>query len=179
MFIKSVMPSNHLILCHPLLLLPSIFPSNRVFSKGSVLCIRLPKYWNFIISPSTEPSGLISFRMDWFDLLAVQGALKRLIQHHNWKSISYSVLSFLYGPTLTSIYDYWENLLFSMLSRFIIDFSSKEQVSFLISWLKSPSSVILELQKNKVCHSLHCLPFYLPWSNGTRCHDLCLLNVEF
>ena len=87
--IKSVMPCNHLIFCHPLLLLPSIFPSIRVFSKESVLCIRWPKYWSFsfIISPSNEYSGLISFRMDLFDLLAVQGTLKTLLQHH-FKSIS-------------------------------------------------------------------------------------------
>ena len=97
--------------CRPLLLLPSIFPSTRDFSNGSVVCIRWPKYWSFSfsISPSNEYSGLISFRMDWFDLLAVQGILKRLLQHHNIKSINSSALSFLYGPTLTSIYDYWKN----------------------------------------------------------------------
>ena len=87
--LKSVMPSNHLILCHPLLL-PSVFPSIRVFSSESVLCIRWPKYWSFSISPSSEYSGLISFRIDWFDLLAVQGTLKSLRQHHNSKA---SILS--------------------------------------------------------------------------------------
>ena len=88
MSIESVIPSNHLILCHPLLLLPSIFPSIRVFSSESILCIRLPKYWSFSfsISPSNEYSGLISFRMDWFDLLAVQGTLKSLLQHHSSKA---------------------------------------------------------------------------------------------
>ena len=88
MSIKSVMPSNHLILCHPLLLLPSIFPSIRVFSNESVLCIRWSKYWNFSFntSPSSEYSGLISFRMDWLDLLAVQGTLKSLLQHHSSKA---------------------------------------------------------------------------------------------
>ena len=88
MSIVSVMPSNHLILCHPLLLLPSIFPRIRVFSNESVLCIRWPKYWSFSfsISPSSEYSGLISFRMDWLDLLAVQGTLKSLLQHHSWKA---------------------------------------------------------------------------------------------
>ena len=88
MSIESVMPSNHLILCRPLLLLPSIFPSIRVFSNGSVLCIRWPKYWSFsfTISPSNEYSGLISFRMDWLDLLALQGTLKSLLQHHNSKA---------------------------------------------------------------------------------------------
>ena len=86
MSIESVMPSNHLILCHPLLLQPSIFPSIRVFSNESVLHIRWPKYWSFSISPSNEHSGLISFRMDWFDLLAVQGTLKSLLQHHSSKA---------------------------------------------------------------------------------------------
>ena len=88
MSINSVMPCNHLILCHPLLLLPSIFPSIRVFSDESVLCIRWPKYWNFSfnISPSKEFSGLISFRMDWLDLLAVQGTLKSLLHHHSSKA---------------------------------------------------------------------------------------------
>ena len=87
-FLKSVMPSNHLILCHPLLLLPSIFPRIRVFSNESVLCIRWPKYWSFSfsISPSNEYLGLISFRMDWLDLLAVQGTLKNLMQHHSSKA---------------------------------------------------------------------------------------------
>ena len=86
MFIKSVMPSNHLSLCHPLLLLPSIFPSIRVFASESILLIRWPKYWSFSISPSNEYLGLISFRMDWFDLLAVQGTLKSLLQHHSSKA---------------------------------------------------------------------------------------------
>ena len=106
--IKSVMPSKHLILCRPLLP-PSIFPSIRVFSSEPVLHIRLPKYWNFSfsISPSSEYSGLISFRMDWLDLLAVQGTLKSL-QHHSSKH-QFLVLSFPYGPTLTSIHDYWKN----------------------------------------------------------------------
>ena len=110
MSIESVLPSNHLILCRPLLLPPSIFPSIRVFSNESVLHIRWPKYWSFSfsISPSTEYSGLISFRMDWLDLLAVQGTLKSLLQHQ-FKSINSSALSFLYGSTLTSIHDYWEN----------------------------------------------------------------------
>ena len=98
--IESVMPSNHFILCHPLLL--SIFPSIRVFSSESVLHIRWPKYWsfNFGISPSNEYSGLISFRMDWLDLLSVQGTLKSLLQHHSSKSINSSTLSLLYSPTV-------------------------------------------------------------------------------
>ena len=97
--------------CHPLLLLLSIFPSIRVFSNESVLRIRLPKYWSFrfSISPSNENSGLISFRMDWLDLLAVQGTLKSLLPTPQFKSINSSVLSFFYSPTLTSIHDYWKN----------------------------------------------------------------------
>ena len=104
--IKSVMPSNHLILCHPLLFLPSIFPSIRVFSSELIFQIRWPKYWNFSfsISPSSEYSGLISFRMDWLELLAVHGPLKSLTPQ--FKSINSSTFSFLYSPTLTSIHDY-------------------------------------------------------------------------
>ena len=112
--IESVIPSNHLILCCPLLLLPLIFPSINIFSNESALRIRWPKYWSFSfnISPSNEYSGLISFRMHWFDLLAVLGTLKRLLQHHSSKSINSLVLSFLYSPTLTSIHDYWKNYSF-------------------------------------------------------------------
>ena len=108
--IESVMPSNHLILCHPLLLLPSIFPSIRFFAKELVLCIRWPKYWSFSfsISPYNEYLGLISFRMDWLDLLAVQGT-QESSPTSQFKSINSSVLSFLYSPTLTSIHDYWKN----------------------------------------------------------------------
>ena len=111
MSIMSVMPSNYLILCHTLLLLPSIFPSIRVFSNESVLHIRWPKYWSFSfsISPSNEYSGLISFRMDWFDLLAVQGTLKSLLQHHSSKASILRPSAFVNGPTLTSICDYWKN----------------------------------------------------------------------
>ena len=103
--------TQHLILCCPLLLLSSIFPNIRVFSNESVLHIRWPKYWSssFSISPSSEYSGLVSFRMDWLDLLAVQGTLKSLLQHHSSKSINSSVLSFLHSPTLTSIHDHWKN----------------------------------------------------------------------
>ena len=108
MSIQWVMPSNHLILCCLLLLLPSIFPTIRVFYNESALRIRWPKYWSFSfnISPSNEYSGLISFRMDWFDLLAVQGILKSLLQQPQFKSINFLVLSFLYSPALTSIHDY-------------------------------------------------------------------------
>ena len=107
--IESVMPSSHLIFCRPLLL-PSIFPSILVFSSESALCSRWPKYWSFSfrISPSNEHPGLISSRMDWLDLLAVQGTLKSILQHHSSKASS-SVLSFLYSPTITSIHDHWKN----------------------------------------------------------------------
>ena len=109
--IESVMPSNCLILCHPFLLLPSIFPSIRGFSNESALCIRWPKYWSFSfnISPSNEHSGLISFRMDWLDLLEVQGTVKSLLQHHSSKAAVLQAQLCLYSPTLTSIHDYWKN----------------------------------------------------------------------
>ena len=106
MSIDSVVLKNHLILCHPLLLLPSTFPSSRIFSSESALCIRWPKYWSFSfsVSPSNEYSGRISFSIDWLDLLAVQGTLKSLPQNHTSK-----VSGLLYGPDLTSIHDYWKN----------------------------------------------------------------------
>ena len=109
--IESVMPSNHLILCRPLLLLPSSFPSIRVFSNESALCIRWPKYWSFSfsISPSSEYSGLISFTIDWFALLAVQGTLKSLLQYHTSKASVLQHLAFFYCPALTSIHYYWKN----------------------------------------------------------------------
>ena len=112
MSIESVMPSNHLILCRPLFLPPSIFPRIRVFSNESVLCIRWPKYWSFSfnIGPFSEHPGLISFRIDWLDLLAVHGTLKSLLQHHSSKAsiLRHSVFLY-YSPTLTSIVDYWKN----------------------------------------------------------------------
>ena len=110
MSIKSVMPSNHLILCRSLLLLPPIFPSISVFSKESVLCMRWPKYWSFSfsISPSNEYLGLISSRIDWFDLLAAQGTLKSLLQHHSSKASIFWCSAF-FRVQLTSIHDYWKN----------------------------------------------------------------------
>ena len=114
MSITSVMPSNHLILCHPLLLLPSIFPSIKVFSNESVLCIRWPKYWSFSISPSNEYWRLISFRIDRFDL-AVQGTLKSFLQHHSSKASILHHSSF-YSPAITTIHDYWKNHSFDYLA---------------------------------------------------------------
>ena len=107
MSIESVMLSNHLVFCYPLLLLPSVFLSNMVFSNESALCIRWPKYWSFSISPSKEYPGLISFRIDWLDLLAVQGTLKSLLQHHSLKALFFGTQP--YDPTLTSIHDYRKN----------------------------------------------------------------------
>ena len=183
------MPSSHLILCRPLLL-PSIFPSIRVFSNESVLCIRWPKYWSFSfnISPSIEYSGLISFRMDWLDLLIVQGTPKSLLQHHSskasilWCSAFFIVqLSHPYmttGKTIAmtrrTFVGKVMSLLFSMPFGFVITFLPRNKC-LLISWLQSPSAVILEPRKNKVSH---CFPIYLPWSDGTGCHDLSFLNVE-
>ena len=153
------MPSNHLILCHPLLLPPSIFSSIKVFSNESVLHIRWPKYWSFSFSksPSNEYSGLISFRMDWLDLLAAQGTLKSLLQHHSSKAsiIQHSAFCIvqLSYPYMTTSLDYADvgkvmSLLFNMLSRLIITFLPKSK-RLLISWLQSPSAVILEPRKIK------------------------------
>ena len=162
MSIKSVMPSSHLILWCPLLLLPSIFPSIRVFSNESVLHIRQPKYWNFSINPSNEYSGLISFRIDWFDLLAVQGTLKNLLQHHSskvsvlWHSAFFvAQLAHPYmttGKTIAltrwTFFSKIMSLLFNMLCRFVIAFLPRSKC-LLISWLQSPSAAILEPKKIK------------------------------
>ena len=162
--IESVMPSNHLILCCPLLLPPSIFPSIMVFSNESVLHIRWPKYWSFSfkISPSNEYSWLISLRMLWFDLLAVQGILKSLLQHHSSKTsilqpspffiVQLSNPHMITGKTITLTR--WTfigkviSLLFNMLSRLVISFLPGSK-HLLISWLQSPSAVSLELKKIK------------------------------
>ena len=159
MSIKSVMLSNHLILSHPLLLMSSIFPSIRVFSNESVLCIRWPKYWsfNFSISPSNEHPGPISFRMDWLDLLTVQGVLKSLLQHHSSKASILQCSAFfmvqLSHPYVTTgkaiALTRWTfvgkvmSLVFNMLSRFVIAFLPRSK-HLLISWLQLPSAVILE-----------------------------------
>ena len=171
--IESVMPSSHLILCRPLFFLPPIPPSIRVFSNESTLRMRWPKYRSFSISPFNDYSGLI-FKMDWLDLLAVQGTLKSLLQHHSSKasilrrSAFFTVqLSHPYTTTGKTIaLTRWTfvgkvmSLLLNMLSRLVITFLSKSK-HLLISWLQSPSAVILE-RKKKVSHCFHCFPIYLP-----------------
>ena len=176
MSIESVMPSNHFILCCPLLPLPSIFPSIRVFSNESLLQIRWPKYWSFSfsISPSNEYSGLISFRIDWFDLLAVQGALKSLLQHHSskasvlWPSAFFIVqLSHPYMTTGKIIALTRQTfvgkvmpLLFNMLSRLVIGFFQGENIVYFMAAVTICSE--FGAQKNKVCHCFHCFSIYLP-----------------
>ena len=156
------MPSNHLILCHPLLLLPSVFPSIRVFSDESALRISWTKYWSisFNISPSNEYSGLISFRMDWLDLLVVQGTLKSLLQHHSSKASIFRHSAFsivqLSHPYMTTgktraltrqtFVGKVMSLLFNMLSKLAINFLLRSK-HLLISWLQSPSAVVWELPK--------------------------------
>ena len=162
MSIESVIPSNHIILCCPLLLLPSIFPSIKVSSNESALRIRWPKYYSFSfnISPSNEHPGLISFRMDWLDLLAVQGTLKSLLQHHSKKASILQCSAFFIvqlshpytttGKTIAltrwTFVDKVMSLLFNMLSRLVITFLPRSK-RLLISWLQSPSAVILEPKK--------------------------------
>ena len=163
MSIESVMPFNHLILCCPLLLLPSIFPSIRVFSSESTLPMRWPKYqsFSFSIIPSKERPGLISFRMDWLDLLAVRGTLKNLLQHHSSKASILQCSAFFTVQLLhPSIHDhwkthsldqmdlFWQSNFSALLSRLVITFLLRSKC-LLISWLQSPSAVILEPKKMK------------------------------
>ena len=178
MSIESVMLSRHLILCRPLLLLPSSFPSIRVFSNESILCIRWPKYWNFIfsINPSNEHSGLISFTIDWLDLLAVQGTLRSLLQTSpQCKSITSLVLSFLYSSTFTPIHDYWKIHSFEYM-----DLVDKVCLCLLIRCLGLSCSLFSKehassnfmaavticsyfgAPQNKVSQNFHCFPNYLP-----------------
>ena len=194
------MSSNHLILCHPLLLPPSIHPSIRIFSNESVLCIRWPKYWNFSfsISPSNEYSGLISFRMDCLDLLAVQGTLQSLLQHHSskasilWRSAFFIVqLSHPYmttGKTIAltrwTIVGKVMSLIFHMLSRLGIAFLLRSK-RLLISWLWLPSAVILEVPKIKsvtvsvvspsICHEVVGLDALLFFEYGVSTRFFTLL----
>ena len=160
--IELVMPSNHLILCHPLLLPPSIFPSIQVFSNESILRISWPKYWSFSfsISPSSEYSGLISFRMDWLDILAIQATLKNILKHHSPKEsiLPRSAFFIVSHPYMTAgkiiALTRWTfvgkvmSLIFNMLSRLVITFLPRSK-RLLISWLQSPSAVILEPRKIK------------------------------
>ena len=166
----------------------------RVFSNKSVFSIRWPKYWSLScnISPSNEHPGLISFKMDWLDLLAVQETLNNFLQHHSskasilWHSAFFMVqLSHPYMTTEKTItLTRWTfagkvmSLIFNMLSRLVITFLPRSKC-LLISWLQSPSAVILKQTNKQVCHCFHCFPIYLPWSDGTGCHDLSFLNVEF
>ena len=156
------MPSSHLILCHPLLLLPPIFPSIRVFSNESVLPIRWPKYWSFSISPSNEYSGVFYFRFDWFDLLGAQGTLRILLQHHSSKTSvlqcsAFFIVQFLHpymttrktiSLTIWTCFSKAMSLHFNMLYRFVIAFLPRSKC-LLVSWLQSPSPVILEPKKIK------------------------------
>ena len=171
------MPSNYLIFCHPLLLPPSIFPSIRVFSNESALRIRWPKYWSFsfIISPFNEHSGLISFGMDWLDLLVLQGTLKSLLQHHGSKAsilpcsdffivqLSYPYMTTGKTIALTrwTFVDKVMSLLFNMLSSLVKTFLPRSK-HLLISCLQSPRAVIFGAPQNKVCHCFYCFPIYLP-----------------
>ena len=188
------MPSSHLIFCRPLLLLPPIPPHIKVFSNESTLRMRWPKYWSFrfSISPSNEHPGLVSIRMDWLNLLAVQGTLKSLLQHHSSKASVPQCSAFFYGPTLTSVHDYWKNynfdymdlcwesmsLLFNMLSRFIIAFLPRSRHLW-ISWLLSPSAVSLEPPQNKSLSLFPLFPhlFAIKWWDQLPCSQF--LNVEF
>ena len=160
------------------------FQMSQFFASG-------PKYWSFSISPSNEYSGLISFTIDWLDLLAVQGTLKSLLQHHSSKALILHCSAFfvfqLSHPCMTTgktiALTRWTFVgkvmspLFNMLSRFVIAFLPRSK-HLLISWLQSPSAVIFGAPKNKVSHCFHCFPISLPWSDGIRFHDLSFLNVE-
>ena len=170
MSIESVIPFNHLILCRPLLFLPSIIPSIRVFSSESALQIRWPKYWSFSISPANEYSWLISFKMDWFDLLAVQGTLNRLLQHHSsrawilWCSAFFMVqFSHSYmtaGKTIALTMCTFAGKVMSLLyHRFIIAFLPRRK-HLLISWLQSLSAMILEPKKIK-CATVSIFPLHV------------------
>ena len=192
MCIESVMPSSHLILCRSLLLLPLIPPCLRVFSNESPFCMRWPKDGSFSlsISPSNEHPGLVSCRMDWLDLLAVQGTLKSLLQHHSpkasilWCSAFFVVqLSHPYMTTGKTIaLTRWTfvgkviSLLFNMLSRLVITFLPRSKRLNFMEAITMCSD--FGAQKNKVWHCFHCFPIYFPWSDGTRCHDLRFLNVD-
>jgi len=189
MSIESVIPSNHLILCHPLLFSPSVFRSIRIFSNESALRIRWPKYWSFSfnLSPSNEHPGLIFFRMDWLDLLAVQGTLKSLPQYHGskasilWCSAFFIVqlshpymttgktTAFTRGTFVSKVMP----LLFNKLSGFVINFLPKSKHLF-----KAAVTICSNFGAPKIRPATVSTVLYLPCSDGTRGHDLCFLNVE-
>ena len=187
------MPSNHLILCHPLFLMPSTFSSIRVFSNESALCIRWPKYWSFScnISLSNEYSGPISFRTHWLDLLAVQGTLKSLLQHHSskasvlWRSAfvivqlshPYMTTGKIIALTRWTFVDKVMSLLFNMLSRLVIAFLPRSKCLNFMAEVTICSD--LGAQENNVSHCFHCFPTYLLRNDVTGCHDLSFLNVDF
>ena len=193
MSIESVMPSNHLILYCSLLFLPFIFPSIRVFSSESALHIRWLEYWglSFSISPSNEYSGLISFRIGWFGLLAVQATLKSLIQHHSLKAsilwlsafsmvqISYPYMNTgkMIASTICTFIGKVMSFLFNTPSRLFIAFLPRSKCLNFIA----PVTILSDFgaQEKEICHCLHFFLIYLPWSDGARCHDLSFLNAEF
>ena len=190
MSIASVMQSSHLILWCPLLLLPSIFPSIRDFSNEPSVHIRWPKYWSFSfsVSPSSEYSRLISLKIDWFDLLALQGTFRSLLQHHSskasilWCSAFFTVqLAQPYvttgkttALTIRTFVSRVTSLLFNTLSRFVMAFLPRSN-HLLISWLQSTICSDFGAQEEEICHYFPLFPFYLPWNNGARCHDLSFL----
>ena len=189
----SVTPSNHLILCRPLLLLPPIPPSIRIFSNESTLRMRWPKDWSFSFSiiSSNEYSGLISFRIDWLDLLAVQGTAKSLLQYQSskvsllWHSAFFMVQ--LSHPNMTigknialtrrTFVGKVMSLVFNKLSRLVIAFLLRNKHLNFMAAVTICSD--FGVPQNKVCHCFHCFTICLPWSDGTGCHDLSFLNVEF
>ena len=181
------MPCNHLTLCYPLFLLPSIFPNIRAFSDKLAFCIRWPKCWSFSISPSNECSGLVSFRIDWFDLVTVQGTFKSHLQHHSskasilWHSAFMVHLSHTYmttrkivGLTVWTFVGKVMSLFFNTLSRFVITFlpRSKHLFNFMAAVTIHSD---FRAQENKV----HFFLIYLLWNDGTICHDLSFLSPEF
>ena len=185
------MPSSHLILCHPLLLLPPIPPSIRVFSNKSTLLMRWTRYWSFSfsISLSKEIPGLISFRMHWLDIFALQGTFKSLLQHHSSKASILRCSAFftvqLSHPYMTTgktialttrtLVGKLMSLLLNMLSRLVITFLPRSK-HLLISWLQFTICSDFGAPKNKVWHCFHWFPIYFPWSDGTGCHDIHFLN---
>ena len=195
MSIELVIPSSHLILCRPLLLLPSTFPSIKVFSNESALRIRWSKYWSFSFSigPSSEYSGLISFRNDWFDLPSVQGTFSSLFQHHSSKaSILWRLASFIVqlshpnvatGKTIALTSQTFVgkvmSLLFNMLSRLVIALLPRSKQASFNFMAAVTICNDFGAQENKISHCFHCFCIYLPWNDGTGWHDLGFLNVEF